>query len=197
MRGAGLRPNPLKAMTDDLIAMKNEDKHDSVDDTRGSKVQNQKDSSMNQVREDDNGMDVDEEADNGTDDDDDEDTDQEEGEEEDDEDTDKEGGEEEDEGDDEGEEEEGDEEDEDEAVESEGGTKDGTILSHDDILNIIAPCHRDESVSHVEIHAHQPQASSSLNNNDEIRIAVQAQDLNVLPSKSSCTLPDVLLKRMA
>jgi len=98
MRGAGLQPNPLKAMTDDLIAMKNEDKHDSVDDSRGSKVQNQKDSSMNQVREDDNGMDVDEEAENGTEDDDDEDTDQEEGEEEDDEDTNKEGGEEEDEG---------------------------------------------------------------------------------------------------
>ena len=82
MRGAGLQPNPLKAMTDDLIAMKNEDKHDSVDDSRGSKVQNQKDSSMNQVREDDNGIDMDEEeADNDT-----EDDDEEEGEEKDDED---------------------------------------------------------------------------------------------------------------
>jgi len=66
MRGAGLRPNPLKAMTDDLIAMKNEDKHDSVDDSRGSEVQNRKDSNKNKVREDDNGMDVDEEADNDT-----------------------------------------------------------------------------------------------------------------------------------
>jgi len=36
----------------------------------------------------------------------------------------------------------------------------------------------------MEINAHQPQASSSLNNNDEIRIAGQAQDLNVPPSKS-------------
>jgi len=92
--------------------------------------------------------------------------------EEDDEDTDKERGEEEDEGDEDGEEEEGDEEDEDEAVESVRETEDGTILYHDDILNITAPCHRDESVSQVEIHAHQPQASSSLNNNDEILIAV-------------------------
>jgi len=159
MRGARSRPNPLKTMAHDLIAKTNENKYDNIKDSRGSKVQNQNDSSINQIREDDNRMDVDEEADNGTEDDDDEDTDQEEGEEEDDEDTDKAGGEEEDEGDEDGEEEEGDEEDEDEAVESEGETKDGTILSHDDILNITAPCHRDESVSYVEIHAHQPQAS--------------------------------------
>jgi len=136
-------------------------------------------------------MDMDEEADNDT-----EDDDEEEGEEQDDEDADNEGGEEEDEGDEDGEEEEGDEEDEDEAVESERETEDGAILSHDEILSITAPCHRDESVSHVETHAHQPQASS-LNNNDEIRIAVQAQDLNVLPRKALCTLPDVSLKRMA
>ena len=64
----------------------------------------------------------------------------------------------------------------------------------DDILNITAPCHRDESVSHMEIHAHQPQASSSLNNNDEIRIAVQAQDLNVLPSRSSLHITGRLTK---
>jgi len=38
MRGAGLRPNPLTALTDDLIAKKNENKPDSVDDSRGSKV---------------------------------------------------------------------------------------------------------------------------------------------------------------
>ena len=98
-------------------------------------------------------MDMDEEeADNDT-----EDNDEEKGEEEDDENTDKEGGEEEDE---DGEEEEGNEEDEDEAVESEKETEDGVILSHDEILNITVPCHRDVSVSHVEIHAHQPQAST-------------------------------------
>jgi len=133
---------------------------------------------MNKVREDDNGMDMDEEeTDNDT-----EDDGQEEGGE-DDEDTDKEGGEEEDEGDEDEEEEDGDKEDEDEVVETGEETRDGTILSH--ILNITALCHRGESVSQMEIHAHQPQASSCLNNNDEICIAVQAQDLNALPSKSS------------
>ena len=116
-----------------------------------------------------------EEANNDT-----EDDDQEDGVEEDGEDIYKEGGEEEDEGNENAEE----EGDEDEAVEIERETEDGIILSYD-ILNITAPCHRDESVSHVEIHAHQPQASSSLNNNDEIRISVQAQDLKVLPRKSS------------
>lgn len=43
----------------------------------------------------------------------------------------------------------------------------------------------DESIAHCEIHAHQPYASSSFKNNDEIRIAVQHQDLCLLPSKSS------------
>jgi len=179
-------------MAHDLIGKINENKYDNIKDSRGSKVQNQNDSSMKRVREDDNGRDADEEADNGTDDDDDEDTDQEEGEEED-EDTDKKGGEEE-EGVEDEEEEEVDEEDEDEAVESEGETKDGTILSHDDILNITAPCHRNESVSHVGIHVHLPQALSSLNNNDEVRIAIQAQDLNVLPSKSSLQITGRLTK---
>jgi len=67
-------------MAHDLIAKINENKYDNIKDSRGSKVHDQNDSSMSQVREDDNGMDVDEEADNGTEDDDDEDTDQEEGE---------------------------------------------------------------------------------------------------------------------
>jgi len=88
-----------------------------------------------------------EEADNNTDDD-----DHEDGEDEGREDTDKEGGEE-----DEGNENAEEEGDEDEAVESEGETEDGIILSNDDVLNITAPCHQDESVSHVEIHAQQPQ----------------------------------------
>jgi len=184
MRGAGLRPNPLKAMTDDLIAMKNENKHDSVEDSRDSKVQNQEHCGLNKVDEDDNGMGMDEEeeADKDTEDD----------EEEDDEDTD-EKGEEEVEEEDEDEEDEDEEEDDDD-VESEGETEDGTILSHDDILNITAPCHRDESVAHVEILAQQPRASSSLNNNDEVRIAVQAQDLKVLPSKSCLHITGRLTK---
>jgi len=72
--------------------------------------------------------------------------------------------------------------------------EDGTILSHDDILKITAPYHQEESVSHVETYAHQPQASSSLDNNDEIRIAAQAPDLNVLPSKSSLHITGRLTK---
>jgi len=46
----------------------------------------------------------------------------------------------------------------------------------------------------VEIYAHQPQASSSHNNNDEMRIAVQAQDLKVLPSESSLHITGRLTK---
>jgi len=96
MRGAALRSNPLKAMIDDLIAKRNEINYDDIEDSCGSTVQSQNDSSMKKVREDDNGIDIDvEEADNDTEDDDDEDTEQEGGEEEDDENTDKEGGEEE------------------------------------------------------------------------------------------------------
>jgi len=85
-------------------------------------------------------------------------------------------------------------EEEDEAIESDGKTEDGTFLSQDHTLNITVPCHRDESVSHVEINAHQRQASSSLENNEEICIAVQAQDLNMLPSKSSLNITGRLTK---
>ncbi|XP_043482539.1 uncharacterized protein LOC122511403 [Leptopilina heterotoma] len=55
----------------------------------------------------------------------------------------------------------------------------------DELLNIPAAVNFDESIAHYEIHAHQPYASSSFNNSDEIRIAVQHQDLCILPSKSS------------
>ena len=56
----------------------------------------------------------------------------------------------------------------------------------EEILNIQAPVRFDESIASYEIHAHQPYASSSFNNiSDEIRIAVQHQDLCILPSKSS------------
>ena len=48
-----------------------------------------------------------------------------------------------------------------------------------------SPVRFDESIASYEIHAHQPYASSSFNNSDEIRIAVQHQDLCILPSKSS------------
>ena len=165
---------------------------------RASKVQNQDDFRMNEVGEDNAmGMDEKEEAKDEEDNDnedvdtdkkegeeeDDENADEGEGVEEDDENTDEEEGEEEDEGDDEEEEEENDGDDDD--VESEGESEDGSTLSQGDILNITALCHRDASVLHVEIHAHKLEATSSLNTNDEIRIAVQAQDLDVLPSKRS------------
>ncbi|XP_051176669.1 uncharacterized protein LOC127291527 [Leptopilina boulardi] len=55
----------------------------------------------------------------------------------------------------------------------------------DEILNIPAAVNFDESIAHYEIHAHQPYASSSFNNSDEIRIPVQHQDLCILRSKNS------------
>ncbi len=55
----------------------------------------------------------------------------------------------------------------------------------DDILNIQSPVIFDESISHYEIHAHQPYNSSNFNNSDEIRISIQHQDLCLLPSRSS------------
>ncbi|XP_044586067.1 uncharacterized protein LOC123266099 [Cotesia glomerata] len=42
-----------------------------------------------------------------------------------------------------------------------------------------------ESITHCEAHSHLPYASSTFNNSDEIRIAVQHQDLCLLPSKST------------
>ena len=54
----------------------------------------------------------------------------------------------------------------------------------EEILNIEAPVRFDEFMASYEIHAHQLYASSSFNNSDEIRIAVQNQDFFILPSKS-------------
>jgi hypothetical protein len=53
------------------------------------------------------------------------------------------------------------------------------------MIKIQNPVTFDESIAHCEVHAHQPFASSTFKNNDEIRIAVQNQDLCVLPSKSA------------
>ena len=55
----------------------------------------------------------------------------------------------------------------------------------DEILTIQKPIIFHESIAHYETHTHQPFASSTFNNNDEIRIAVQHQDLCLLPSRSS------------
>ncbi|XP_015124167.1 uncharacterized protein LOC107046158 [Diachasma alloeum] len=54
----------------------------------------------------------------------------------------------------------------------------------EDILKIQKSIVFDESVSHYEMHTHQPFASSSYGNNDVISITVQHQDLCLLPSKS-------------
>lgn len=54
----------------------------------------------------------------------------------------------------------------------------------EDVLNVNLPVVYDESISHYEIHAHQPYTSTTFNNSDEIRISVQHQDLCLLPSRS-------------
>lgn len=64
----------------------------------------------------------------------------------------------------------------------------------EEIVNIQSPIIFDESITHCEIHAHKPYASSTFNNNDEIRIAVQHQDLYLLPSKSSIHICGKLTK---
>ncbi|XP_057335072.1 uncharacterized protein LOC130673876 [Microplitis mediator] len=54
-----------------------------------------------------------------------------------------------------------------------------------EILNIQRQIIFDESIAHYEAHAHLPYASSTFKNSDEISIAVQHQDLCLLPSKST------------
>ncbi|XP_068989262.1 uncharacterized protein [Neodiprion pinetum] len=53
----------------------------------------------------------------------------------------------------------------------------------EEIIRITQPEVFDESVVHSEIHAHQPFASFTFQNNDEIQFVVQHQDLCLLPSK--------------
>ncbi len=55
----------------------------------------------------------------------------------------------------------------------------------EDILGIQEPVSFDESISHYEVHAHQPYTAANFNNSDEIRISIQHQDLGLLPSRSS------------
>ncbi|XP_051154932.1 uncharacterized protein LOC127291522 [Leptopilina boulardi] len=61
-------------------------------------------------------------------------------------------------------------------------------------LNILSPVKYDDSLAHYEIHSHQPYVSSAFNNSDEIRIAVQHQDLYVLPCKSTLHVHGRLIK---
>lgn len=64
----------------------------------------------------------------------------------------------------------------------------------DNILDIQSPVAFDESISHYEMHAHQPYTGSNYNNSDEIRISIQHQDLCLLPSKSSLHVCGRLVK---
>ena len=63
-----------------------------------------------------------------------------------------------------------------------------------DILDIQSGLEFDESVSHYEIHAHHPYTSLNFNNSDEIRISIQHQDLNLLPSRSCIHVIGRLIK---
>lgn len=63
-----------------------------------------------------------------------------------------------------------------------------------DILNVNEKAYFDNTVVNSEKHTHQPYASTSLNNNDEIRIPIQQQDVYTLPSESSLYIEGKLLK---
>lgn len=62
-----------------------------------------------------------------------------------------------------------------------------------DVLSIQERVNFDESIAHYETHAHQPYASSTFNNSDEIRIAIQHQDACLLPSRSSIRVQGKLM----
>ena len=64
----------------------------------------------------------------------------------------------------------------------------------EEILRVHEPIHFSEAIAHMEIHAHRPYASSTFGNSEEIRIAVQNQDLYVLPSRSSLHITGRLTK---
>ena len=55
----------------------------------------------------------------------------------------------------------------------------------DNIIDIKSGVVFDDSISHYEIHAHTPYATSTYNNNDEIHIAIQHQDQYLLPCRSN------------
>ena len=63
-----------------------------------------------------------------------------------------------------------------------------------DILNVYKPVAYDESVSHFEIHSYLPYNTSRFGNNDEIRITIQHQELNVLPCQSSLHISGKICK---
>jgi len=75
-------------------------------------------------------------------------------------------------------------------------TKDVFTPENNAILEITSSARVDESISHVEFHAHLPLASATFNSNDEIRIAVNQQDLCVVPSQSGLHIAGRLPKLM-
>ena len=64
----------------------------------------------------------------------------------------------------------------------------------EDTLAITFSAIVDESISRVELHAHLPFASATFNSNVEIRIAVNQQDLSVVPSQSGLHIAGRLTK---
>lgn len=52
----------------------------------------------------------------------------------------------------------------------------------------------DDTITSYQYHTHQPYSSTTLNNNDEIRIPIQTQDLYTLPSQSFLYIEGTLLK---
>lgn len=62
------------------------------------------------------------------------------------------------------------------------------------ILNVNEKAFFDNSIVNAEKHTHQPYASTSLNNNDEIRIPIQQQDTYTLPWGSSLYIEGKLVK---
>ena len=63
-----------------------------------------------------------------------------------------------------------------------------------EILDITSPIVLEESITSYEVHAHQPYATSTFNNSDEIHITIQNQNQSVLPSKSSIHIQGKLTK---
>lgn len=62
------------------------------------------------------------------------------------------------------------------------------------ILKVNESVTQDDSIVSYQYHTHQPYSSTTLNNNDEIRIPIQTQDLYTLPSQSYLYIEGKLTK---
>ncbi|XP_054260673.1 uncharacterized protein LOC129000130 [Macrosteles quadrilineatus] len=63
-----------------------------------------------------------------------------------------------------------------------------------DVLDIFSSVPFDDTISHMEFHTHFPYSSTTLDNNDEIRIPIQQQDICIVPSMSYLYVEGKLLK---